>query len=71
MNSNTDRIQNNFSYHAPKGTQIGRYERVRNAGKELALILDAECPDSTEKEHALHYLDMTVMNANAAIARNE
>lgn len=70
MNS-TERIENNFTYHAPKGDQTTRYESIRAKAKEFALLIDTTCPDSPEKEHALHYLDMTSMNANAAIARNE
>jgi hypothetical protein len=67
----TERIDNNFTYHAPKGTQQARYAWIREKGKELAHLINMNCPHSPEKDHALHYLDMVVMNANASIARNE
>lgn len=64
-------IEKRFTYHAPKNSQPSRYERIRNAAKSLAYVIDQACPESEERDHALHYLDMTVMNANASIARNE
>jgi hypothetical protein len=64
-------IENRFTYHAPKPGQPERYVLIRDTAKELAYIIDEACPDSREKSSALTYLDITVMLANAAIARNE
>lgn len=68
---NLDRINNDYTYHPPFGTQLVRYERIRFKAKELALLIDADCPDSREKSLAFTHLDEVVMFANASIARNE
>ena len=65
-----EQIQHNFTYHAPRGTQQERYERLRAKGKELALQMAADCPDSLERERALMNLEQAVMWANASIARS-
>ena len=64
-------IENNFQYHAPKGSQQTRYEELRQYAKELAKRIIALCPDSREKSLALTKLEESVMWANASIARNE
>ncbi len=66
-----DQIDNNFSYHAPKGDQQQRYELLRASAKHLALDINTHCPESREKSLALTNLEQAVMWANAAIARNE
>ena len=65
------RIENNFTYHAPKGNQVQRYAELRDHAKELALHIMNECPDSRERSLALTKLEEAIMWANAAIARNE
>lgn len=65
------RIENNFTYHAPKGNQPERYQEIRAKAKELALMIEMDCPDSREKALAMTWLETSVMWANAAIARNE
>jgi hypothetical protein len=64
-------LENRFTYHAPKGDQATRYEQIRDAGHDLAGIIDQRCPDSREKSLAITHLEQAVMWANAAIARNE
>lgn len=64
-------IEKNFTYHAPKAGQPERYTAIRNKAKELAEMLDSECPDSREKSLAFTRLEEAVMWANASIARNE
>ncbi|TCZ79910.1 hypothetical protein E0485_03315 [Paenibacillus albiflavus] len=64
-------IENNFSYHPPKNDQADRYEQIRNATKQLAYLLDSQCPDSREKSLAMTNLEQAVFWANASIARNE
>ena len=66
-----EQIENNFSYHPPKGDQADRYEALRRQAKELALHIEDKCPDSREKSLALTNLEQAVMWANASIARNE
>ena len=66
-----DRITNNFTYHAPTPDQLPRFEQIRDEGRELALLLNALCPQSRELSLALTKLEEVVMWANASIARNE
>lgn len=65
------RIENNFTYHTPKGDQAERYEKIRGKARELAELLEGCCPDSREKSLANTKLEEAVMWANASIARNE
>lgn len=68
---NEERINNNFKYHAPKNDQQARYEEIREGAKQLAKIINRNCPSSREQSVAFTQLEDTVMWANAAIARNE
>jgi len=63
-------IENNFKYHAPKEGQPAKYEAIRNKAKELAYLIDAECPNSREKSVAMTKLEEVGFWANAAVARN-
>ncbi len=65
------KLNNNFTYHAPKGDQAERYTKLREKAKELATDFVTNCPESRELSLALTYLEQAVMWANAAIARNE
>jgi hypothetical protein len=65
------RLDNNFTYHAPRPDQPARYTAVRDKAKELAELLVQTCPPSRELSVALTELETAVMWANAAIARNE
>lgn len=64
-------INKNFTYHAPKGNQPERYERIRTWGKDMAETIIENCPESRERSLAITKLEECVMWANAAIARNE
>lgn len=64
-------IDNNFTYHPPKEGQPERYAKIRAKAKELAELIDAECPQSRERSIAMTELEASVFWANAAIARNE
>ena len=64
-------IDRNFTYHPPKPGQPERYAAIRAKAKELAELIDAECPQSRERSIAMTDLENCVMWANAAIARNE
>lgn len=65
------KLDNHFSYHAPKGNQAEKYELIRAQAKELAELLSFLCPPSRELSVALTELETSVMWANASIARNE
>ncbi len=64
-------LDNNFTYHAPKGDQAERYEAIRSKAKELAALVLEDCPSSRERSLALTQIETAVFWANAAIARNE
>lgn len=63
-------IENNFMYHSPKDGQQEKYQLIREKAKELAYLIDGNCPPSREKSIAMTELETAVMWANASIARN-
>ena len=65
MQMDQKRFENTYTYHAPKGDQTARYEKLRAKARELAELIEACCPDSHTK------VEEATMWANAAIARNE
>ncbi len=66
-----DELERRFTYHAPKGNQTQRYERIRAFAKDFAYMLDQATPKSREQSLALTHLEEAVFWANASIARNE
>jgi hypothetical protein len=64
-------LDKRFTYHAPKGDQTQRYERLRAKAKELAELAVELVPPCRERSLALTKLEEVVMWANAGIARNE
>ena len=64
-------IDNTFTYHAPFGDQPKRYVELREKAKELAELIQQDCPESREKSLAFTKLQECVMFANASIAINE
>jgi hypothetical protein len=66
-----EQIENTFSYHAPKGDQAERYEKIRAKARELAEVIVECTPGSPDQTAAIRKLRESVMTANAAIAINE
>lgn len=66
-----DALNNLFTHHPPKGDQVERYQKIREAGKELATLIEEFCPPGIERTEALLNVRQAVMWANAAIACNE
>jgi hypothetical protein len=64
-----DEIITRFTYHPPKDHQPRQYEAIRQGGRELAELIDDECPESREKALAMTKLEEAIMWANASIAR--
>ncbi|MEB2279671.1 hypothetical protein LAV73_06605 [Lysinibacillus xylanilyticus] len=64
-------FENNFKYHSPKEGQPEKYEAIREKAKELAYLIDGNCPNSREKALAITNIEQAMMWANASIARNE
>lgn len=72
MNSITKKeIDNRFMHHLPKADQAERYDKVREACKKVANLINKQCPDSREKSLAITKLEEVMFWANASIARNE
>jgi hypothetical protein len=65
------KLDNNFTYHAPKPGQPERYTLLRGTAKKLAVLMHGHCPRSRELSLAITNLEDAIMWANAAIARNE
>lgn len=66
-----DRIESDFTYHAPKEGQPQRYEALRAAAKQLARMIVDSTPASREQSLALTNLEQAIFWANASIARHE
>lgn len=66
-----NRLDNVFTYHAPKGDQAERYADLRTDAKVLAAHIVMGCPASRERSLALTKLEEAIFWANASIARNE
>lgn len=64
-------LEKKFTYHAPKGDQVERYQIIRDRAKELAYLVLENTPPSREQSLFITKLEEAVMWANAAIARNE
>jgi hypothetical protein len=71
MGMTQQQIDNTFTYHAPFGTQVQRYQDLREAAKSFAVKIQEACPESLEKSLAFTSLQHTMMWANASIAINE
>lgn len=65
------RLENDFTYHAPKEGQQERYVALRAKAKELALLIVENTPPSREQSLALTQLEEAIFWANASIARGE
>lgn len=66
-----ERLKNDFTHHPPFGDQADRYSRIREFARSFAQFICENTPPSREQSVALTHLDIVVMEANAAIARNE
>lgn len=64
-------IEKRFAYHPPKPGQPEKYTAIRAKAKELALLIEDECPESREKSLSMTKLEEAVMWANASIARGD
>lgn len=65
-----DAIEELFTYHAPTGDQAQRYLSIREAAKNLARVIDANCPAGPDRTAAIRHVREAVMTANASIATN-
>ena len=65
------RLKANFTHHPPTGTQLARYESIRNSARAMANLILVSCPPSRERSLALTRLEEAMMWSNASIARGE
>ena len=61
-------VENIFTYHTPIGDQPQRYQAIRDAAKNLALVIVANTQSSADQTAAIRLLRESVMTANASIA---
>lgn len=61
-------LNNLFTYHAPKGDQLERYQAIREAGKALATTIMLCAPSCADRTAAIRKVREAIMTANAAIA---
>ena len=64
------KIENAYTYHAPKDGQPEKYQAIRDKAKELAYLILELVPPSREQSLAMTKLEECSMWANAGIARN-
>jgi hypothetical protein len=57
-----------FTYHTPRPGQPAQYTRIREAAKNLAHVINEECPEVDLKQQSLSMLLNANMLANASIA---
>lgn len=53
MQMDPKRFENTYTYHAPKGDQTARYEKLRAKARELAELIEA-WPGQPGKEPGAH-----------------
>jgi hypothetical protein len=66
-----ERIEGDFTYHAPDGETAERYIKLRRDAKALAKLMVELCVDSRERSVAITKLEEALFWANAAIARGK
>ena len=64
------KIENAFTYHAPKDGKPEKYQAIREKAKELAYLIQKLVPPSREQSLAMTKLEECSMWANAGIDRN-
>jgi hypothetical protein len=57
-----------FSYHAPQGNQLERYNKLRTAALVFAQAIVDNAPAGADQTAAVRHVREAVMTANAAIA---
>ncbi len=64
-------IENSFTYHSPKPDQIPRYQELRDAGLQMALMIELLVPPGRARSTAITKLEEVIMWANKGIACGE
>jgi hypothetical protein len=66
-----DDLENRFRYHKPDEAKAEKHGKVREECRYLAGVIVAETPAGREQSLAITHLEVTMMWANAAIARQK
>ena len=66
---NREEMEIRFTYHKPMDGQPEIYKLIRDQVHDVAMMLQAICPQSRELSLAITKLEESVMWANAAVAR--
>jgi hypothetical protein len=61
-------LVNMFTYHAPHGDQVLRYQEIRDAALTFARVVNANTKPSADQTAAIRKLSECVMTANKSIA---
>jgi hypothetical protein len=61
-------VDNWFEYHTPTSEALPKFKEIREAGKNLALVIMDNCPECPDTTVAIRKVREAVMTANAAIA---
>ena len=64
-----EEMEHRFTYHPPREGQPEKYQTLRDAAKQLALLIVATTPVCREQSLALTSLEEAIFWANASIAR--
>lgn len=62
-------IKSRFSFHKPDTEGVSKMRDIRRKVRELAQLIDENCPESREKATALTQLSFVMMSANSAIVQ--
>lgn len=65
-----ERLEHNFTYHAPNAEKAKDYETLRGMGRNIAVMIQVMCPEVREKSLAITKIEEAIMWANASIARD-
>lgn len=64
-------LENQFTYHSPKGDQSERYEKINQAALNFAKVVRDNTPACADQTAAIRQIREARMTANSAIACNE
>lgn len=68
MKITDEQLQHWFTYHSPTPDQLPKYQRIRDAGHQLAMTIVEDAPEGADVSAAVRLIREACMTANAAIA---
>jgi len=63
-----EQIENWFTYHTPTPDFLPKYQAIREAGLNLAMVIVVNTPPSADQTDAVRKVREACMTANASIA---